>query len=328
VYALRLRWLWFQHTDGDRPWNGLELDFGNDLVVQKMFQASIDVLLGAVTLALFWTDRWNGEFSPCVAAPAVCAIVRRGVQRRRTVAEALENRQWIKDLIGQLTLEALHQYINLWHSLRNVELQPMVEDKISWRWSPTANYSARSAYRSFVEGSTRFAGVRPIWRSWAPFKVKFFAWLAVHKRLWTADRRHHHGLQAHTECILCDQEPESTDHLFVSCSFSKQVWHTILSALNFTMPADAGGLLHWWLLLRNGHSKLKQKGLDSIVMLVTWTVWKERKKWIFDDAPAKSPSVLVDNIWKEGELWVLAGARWMAALGWPYSTNRVAGFLQ
>jgi hypothetical protein len=98
AYALRLRWLWFQRTDGDRPWKGLELDYGNDLVVQKMFQASIDVLLGAGTLALFWTDRWNGEFSPCISAPALCAIVRRAVQRRRTVAEALENRQWIKDL--------------------------------------------------------------------------------------------------------------------------------------------------------------------------------------------------------------------------------------
>jgi hypothetical protein len=60
--------------------------------------------------------------------------------------------------------------------------------------------------------------------------------------------------------VLCDKDPDSADHLFVSCSFSKQVWHTILSTLNIALPVDAGGLLEWWLLLRKGHNKLKQKG--------------------------------------------------------------------
>jgi hypothetical protein len=74
------------NTDGDRPWKGLDLDYCNDQAVQKLFQASIDVLLGAGTLALFWTDRWNREHSPCVASPTLCAIVWPGVQRRRAVA--------------------------------------------------------------------------------------------------------------------------------------------------------------------------------------------------------------------------------------------------
>jgi hypothetical protein len=46
----------------------------------------------------------------------------------------------------------------------------------------------------------------------------------VRYRIWTSDRRHRHGLQDHTCCILCDQEQESADHLLVACSYSKQVW--------------------------------------------------------------------------------------------------------
>jgi hypothetical protein len=30
---------------------------------------------------------------------------------------------------------------------------------------------------------------------------------------------------------LCDQEPETIDHIIASCSFSKQVWWNILARL-------------------------------------------------------------------------------------------------
>jgi hypothetical protein len=113
VYALRLRWLWFQRTDNNRPWRGLQLDFGKDQVVQKMFQASIEITLGAGTLTLFWRDRWNGASSPGVAAPALCSVVRQRTISRRTVKEALSNKQWIRDITGQLTPEILHEYVLL-----------------------------------------------------------------------------------------------------------------------------------------------------------------------------------------------------------------------
>jgi hypothetical protein len=34
-------------------------------------------------------------------------------------------------------------------------------------------------------------------------------WLALHCRLWTAERRKRHGLQDDDGCALCDQEPET-----------------------------------------------------------------------------------------------------------------------
>jgi hypothetical protein len=63
-----------------------------------------------------------------------------------------------------------------------------------------------------------------IWKIWAPLKVKIFLWLALKRRHWTADRRHRHGLDAQTICSLCGMEPETNDHLFLSCSYTRQVW--------------------------------------------------------------------------------------------------------
>lgn len=44
-----------------------------------------------------------------------------------------------------------------------------------------------------------------------------------------------------------------------------------------TSPAAPTEILDWWLLVRKDHNPLKQKGVDLMVMLVLWCLWKERK---------------------------------------------------
>lgn len=208
--------------------------------------------------------------------------------------------------------------------MQGVVLQPALEDRITWRWSPAATYSAQSAYRMFFVGSTRFAGARPIWKAWAPLKVKFFVWLAIRQRIWTADRRQRCGLQDSAECILCDQEMESPVHLFVNCSYSKQVWHIILSAVHLSAPpTPAIDILDWWLELRHGHNGLKQRGIDSMVQLILWCLWKERNTRVFEGAAGRSVSDMVHHIWSEGLTWISAGAKWMATLGWPMPSHQL-----
>jgi hypothetical protein len=89
----------------------------------------------------------------------------------------------VRDITGQLTVESLRQYVLLWRAMQHVDLLPAVEDNITCRWSPNGTYSARSAYRMFFEGSSRFAGAESIWRAWAPLKVKIFTWLVVWQRI-------------------------------------------------------------------------------------------------------------------------------------------------
>jgi hypothetical protein len=93
AYALRLRWIWLKRTNANRPWKNLSLDFGNDPEVKAMFNASIDIELGDGCLTLFWSDHWLGQNSPCLIAPELCNLVRRGVRNSRTVAAALSDKR-------------------------------------------------------------------------------------------------------------------------------------------------------------------------------------------------------------------------------------------
>ncbi|KAF8696207.1 hypothetical protein HU200_037106 [Digitaria exilis] len=97
-----------------------------------MFRHSIDIELGDGHLALFWSDRWDGSGSPCVAALDLCKLIKSSIRKSRTVAQALPQRAWILDIKGRLTIPALAQYISLWHSSGRCQLRTGVEDIIRW----------------------------------------------------------------------------------------------------------------------------------------------------------------------------------------------------
>ena len=78
----------------------------------------------------------------------------------------------------------LWDYVLLWHTLAAVSLTAQM-DRFTWKWTTTGEYTAASAYRIMHEGHTHTPGVRRVWRSWAPQRVKFFTWLALKRRLWT-----------------------------------------------------------------------------------------------------------------------------------------------
>jgi hypothetical protein len=64
-------------------------------------------------------------------------------------------------------------------------------------------------------------GAKELWRGAVPPKVKFFFWLALHGRLWTAEHMKRHGLQMNVLCALCNQLDETTGHLLCSCVFAR-----------------------------------------------------------------------------------------------------------
>jgi len=120
-------------------------------------------------------------------------------------------------------------------------LQPLVSDRFVWRWTPDVTYSASSTYRSFFLGMSSMLGAKELWKASAPPKVKLFFWLALHGRIWMADRRKRHGLQDSAECALCGQDDETVYHLLVSCVFARELCHRHLLSFGWDRFAPAPG---------------------------------------------------------------------------------------
>ena len=98
------------------------------------------------------------------------------------MASGLADHAWVSDITGAQTVQVFLQYLDLWERVRGVQLVTGVPDSVIWRWSADHKYSAASAYGAMFIGSTSPFGAKLIWETRAPPKVRFFFWLALHRR--------------------------------------------------------------------------------------------------------------------------------------------------
>ena len=183
-------------------------------------------------------------------------------------------------------------------------------DRLRWRWTSSGTYTAQSCYAATFHGSTRCPSWKLTWKSWAPLRVRFFHWLANQDRCWTATHLARHGLPHHRRCLLCDQAPETIQHLLLAWPFSRQIWHAILDWTRIPLqpPNSEPTLMDWWQKTKRQTPHALRKGLQSIAMLIPWMIWKHRNECVFENA---RPSVedLVDRIKAEAKCWAQAGAQ-------------------
>jgi hypothetical protein len=166
-----------------------------------------------------------------------------------------------------MSTTAVAEYLDLWDATTGVRLgeQP---DRVVWHWTPDDKYSTRSAYKMLHMGSIPFRGHSLIWKTWAPLTVKIFLWLMFRRRNWTNDRQARHGLEAREECYLCDQAPETIDHILCCC----QVWFHICQALGRPLLPMVQMVIAWWRRLRSNWLDHQRKGIDSLFALVSWQI--------------------------------------------------------
>ena len=204
----------------------------------------------------------------------------------------------------------MHQYLLLWPLLQRVQLQPQMPDQVCWRWTANKQYSAQSAYETFFCGSTSLQGANWLWKAWAPPKCKLFMYLALQGRTWTAERRFRHGLQDSDTCSLCSQEPETVAHLLLHCVVPKEVWWAAMNFIELPQrfSTDRLDIPGTWERLRAGLTKDKRKGMDTLFILISWSLWKERNNRTFNNVTTATPQ-LIKVIKDEARAWVAAGAR-------------------
>lgn len=177
--ALRTRWLWLQRTEPERAWAALP--FKVEPHVQDLFDASIKVQVGSGTRTFFWRDSWLDDRFIEDIAPSLAILISSRVKKSRTVAQALYNRQWVRDITGGLSIAALIEYLHLLDRLEQVQLDPHQDDIISWKRTPHGRYSAQSTYLLMHQGVTLFPGADLLWGCWALLRVKLFLWLACRR---------------------------------------------------------------------------------------------------------------------------------------------------
>jgi hypothetical protein len=265
----------------------------------------------------FWKDKWLDGRGVQDIAPLVAAMVPKRSLNKRTVSEALIEEKWVEDIPGgEIDMAALTQYLELWDILNSVELNEDIPNRHIWRFSSSGQYAAKSAYDTLFQGAISFEPFERIWKSWAPPKCRFFMWLATHNRCWTADRLARRGLPHPEQCLLCDQHEENIHHLLVGCVFSREFWFSLLShygvAALAPQPSDQS-FDDWWRKVDEAASGDVRKGLNSLVILGAWTIWRHRNDCVFNGI-VPNVNVALRLARDEAYCWIPAGAKGFSLL--------------
>jgi hypothetical protein len=279
-HALRMRWRWMEMSGEDKPWVGLNFKINNE--AEEMLQACVKCEVGNGQRFRFWTDRWLGGRNIQQMAPNLMQFVRHGALTM-TVAEALSDDKWIVQIRGALTVPAIVEFVELWDTIRGVQLTEE-SDKTTWKLTASGTYTTKSAYLAFFSGRTRALAATELWSAGAPLKHKLHVWFAMKNRLWTADRLERRGLDHPEECALCCQEQETCNHIMVQCSFSRQIWYTLLLEyrLHRFTPDIHAEFATWWTSLSEALPRSKKKEINALVILVVRSIWLERNSRVFD----------------------------------------------
>lgn len=85
-----------------------------------------------------------------------------------------------------------------------------------------------------------------------------------------------------TWCVLCLQEEETTQHLFLSCPTTRNIWTQVLQTLNLNMSWQGIDIItawdSWW-------GTTTMKNTRNLPLLVSWHIWLNRNIKIFEDKP-------------------------------------------
>nr|TKW02808.1 hypothetical protein SEVIR_7G037600v2 [Setaria viridis] len=74
-------------------------------------------------------------------------------------------------------------------------------------------------------------------------------------------------------CIL--QKVEKVSHLFFGCNFAKRCWNTIGISYTSTRTPQQ--------IIRQVRNRLGLPFAMEIILLMTWSIWKMRNAWMFNN---------------------------------------------
>ncbi|KAI8529925.1 hypothetical protein RHMOL_Rhmol11G0013000 [Rhododendron molle] len=234
-------------------------------------------VLGDGLSTSLWYDNWHPlgplipKFGPRIALDS-------GLPKDATVSRILQNSNWTFPITQTFELNEIRRTLPPLIPSRLEEA-----DHIRWTLTPNGQFTVASLWDKLRTPFPSVVWHKLVWFSAHIPKSSFITWLAIQNRLSTADRLVMFGMNLSPQCSFC-QESESHDHLFFNCTFSQQVWCTILSKIHVSWHSRSW---HEWVTFL---SKVKGKAFHAVVTKLVFTttvyhVWMERNVRKFQAKP-------------------------------------------
>ncbi|XP_026436971.1 uncharacterized protein LOC113334962 isoform X2 [Papaver somniferum] len=171
-----------------------------------------------------------------------------------------------------------------WETLNTmqVDFDLSMADMVVWKPSTSGEFTMKATYKALAGENNDVLWKNLVWFKNHVPRHSFITWLCLHGRLKTRDEMVKWGLLSVATCALCEEGPETEEHLFHSCIFSAGIWLGLLLKLGIfrTMCGSWSEELNWCVQAFGGQTliaRVKKLVFNSYI----YHLLRERNSRIF-----------------------------------------------
>ena len=299
-------------------WRNICAALMQNTVSKSLINSNIRMRIGNGERTRFWLDVWVGDSTLKLLCPRLFRIsnMPNGVVAAFGFWEGLHwewQFSWIRSFRPQDQVE----WQVLISQLQRVVFEPKEADSFIWTPDKSGVYSVKSFYFEMAK-NTMFNSQSPLkgfWRGLVPYRIEIFVWFATLGKLNTRSKLVRLGIipAENIHCVLCGAEAEESNHLFIHCAFSSEIWRWWLGLweVSWAFPNNVRDLFVQWRAPFG--DKFFKKIWVAIFFIILWSIWKERNDRIFNGVSKHTNQI--------AELILLRVGWWIKGWGDPFPYN-------
>ena len=191
----------------------------------------------------------------------------------------------------------MEQVSGLIEVLNSVHFCDALENRQIWKLERFEMYSCTFAFKvlTLLMEASSFSSYSFIWKAYVTHKVIVSSWLLLLGNLDTHDvlqKRMPCLYISLGRCVLCKEDNESLDHLFLHCRLALAFWSSLLKEFEVyrVLPPHCSDIFQidgsiW------GSGSWRKKLWNVAVIALCWSLWLERNIRTFENVEGTVESV-------------------------------------
>ncbi|XP_057982366.1 uncharacterized protein LOC131167587 [Malania oleifera] len=178
------------------------------------------------------------------------------------------------------------------HLIQNCGSSRAAERQIE-QWVVDGQISSSVAYEYWRNKGNDVPWFKEVWKCGSIPRHAFTVWLGVKGRLPTNDKLIGDGINR--DCVFCNSEMETIDHIFFKCHFSKEIWGQIKAWLGLRREMSSLKAALKWLHKEARGTGIQPTGKKIGLAATVYLIWHFRNRRKFE-GKIISPPELIDVI--------------------------------
>ena len=135
-----------------------------------------------------------------------------------------------------------------------------------------------------------------LWNSKLIPRVKHFVWRALNNAIATKEALHRRHRTPSNICTICEKDPETLEHLFFDCPWTKWVWFGSQLSIRIE-DFKANNFVAWWINITENLQHITDVEMSQIA-LILWNIWKQRNDKVFNTRDL-DPTAVIRTVSKQ-----------------------------